>query len=93
MSVRYYEFRWDEGRGDAFDEWGASTWYFEVDEAQVRRQIEVYDHGPTLRYGPDRSEDEYGFLTTEAFRPDDYPGREPSPAEFEHLWSAVPATA
>jgi hypothetical protein len=31
MDDRFYRRRWDESRGDEFDAWGHSVWYFEVD--------------------------------------------------------------
>lgn len=44
------------GRGDEFASWGAAIYYFyyfEVgDGGGLTRQIEVYDAGPTPRYGP-----------------------------------------
>jgi hypothetical protein len=63
MKGRFYRRRWDESRGDEFDNWGGSVWYFEVDVAGWPvRQVEVYDTGPVLRYGPGHPEDEYGQL-------------------------------
>jgi hypothetical protein len=55
--------RWDESRGDKFQSWGPATYFFEVgaDGCPIR-QMEVYDHGPTLRYGPDNEEDQHGML-------------------------------
>lgn len=52
-----------ESRGDEFDAWGHSVWYFEVDnDGRPVRQIEVYDTGPVLRYRPGHEEDQYGAL-------------------------------
>jgi hypothetical protein len=63
VSSRFYRRRWDETRGDEFDEWGHSVWYFEVgDDGWPVRQVEVYDAGPALRYGAGREEDRYGGL-------------------------------
>lgn len=63
VSARYFRRRWEEPRGDRYDAWGHSTWYFETGtDGWPTRQIEVYDAGPTLRYGPDLEEDEYGGL-------------------------------
>ena len=28
--TRYYKRNWEETRGDEFDSWGTSIWYFEV---------------------------------------------------------------
>lgn len=61
VGTRWFKRRWNESRGDAFDEWGPATYYFEVDDAgRPIRQVEVYDAGPTLRYGPGHEDDEYG---------------------------------
>jgi hypothetical protein len=50
-------------RGDEFDSWDHSVWYFEVDDSGYPiRQVEVYDAGPVLRYGPGHEEDQYGGL-------------------------------
>lgn len=41
MTNRYYKRRWEESRGDDHDDWGRSTWYFEVaDDGYPVRQIE-----------------------------------------------------
>ncbi|MEU7673715.1 hypothetical protein AB0C42_02745 [Micromonospora taraxaci] len=61
--ARFYRRRWDETRGDEFDAWGQSVWFFEVDDdGWPVRQIVVYDGGPVLRYGPGCEEDQFGGL-------------------------------
>lgn len=61
---RYLVGHWAESRGDEFDSWGTSTWYFEIDDSQrVSRQVEIYTEGPVLRYGPTNPEDAYGLLS------------------------------
>lgn len=63
IAKRWFKRRWDESRGDQFDSWGAATYFFEVgDDGRPMRQVEINDDGPSLRYGPDRTEDEYGQL-------------------------------
>ncbi len=63
MSSRFFRRRWDDPRGDEFHGWGPSVWYFEVgDDGWPVRQVEAYDAGPVLRYGPDHQEDRYGGL-------------------------------
>jgi hypothetical protein len=60
---RFLRRRWDELRGDEFDGWGPSVWYVEVGEdGWPVRQIEAYDNGTVLRYGPGHEEDQYGGL-------------------------------
>ena len=54
MTTRYFKRPWTESRGDQFDKWGYANYFFEVDaNGYAIRQIEDYDKGPTLRYGPD----------------------------------------
>jgi hypothetical protein len=63
MELRWFRRRWEESRGDGFASWGAATYFFEVGpDGRPVRQVEVYDAGPTLRYGPDHPEDEFGQL-------------------------------
>lgn len=46
----------DESRGDAYDHWGGSTWWFAVDgNGWVKRQLEVYDSGPAHVYDLEHS--------------------------------------
>ena len=92
MARRCFRWRWEESRGDEHDHWGASTWLFEVDaDSRPLRQIEIYDAGPTLRYGPDHAEDEYGFLSRsrldESAR---WPLGEVTADEFEAAWTDHP---
>lgn len=86
----YYRRPWNETPGGAYDAWGASTWYFEVDDdGSVLRQVEKYDHGPTLGYGPDLEQDEWGFLT---FDPIDVAEFEPyltDAQDFDAAWAEV----
>ena len=53
---------WDEKRGDAHDDWGSSIWYFEVEDGQAFRQVEMYQSGNVLKYTPDFLDDEFGAL-------------------------------
>jgi hypothetical protein len=90
VAKRWFKRRWDEPRGDRFDSWGAATYFFEVgDDWWPLRQVEVYDSGPTLRYGPDNNEDEYGQLgITRLDDLEDWsPWAIPS-VEFERVWSS-----
>jgi hypothetical protein len=61
--MRYYERRWEQGRGDQFDTWGPAVYFFETDDnGAVLRQVEVYANGTVLRYGAGHVEDDYGQL-------------------------------
>lgn len=63
--MKFYRSRWPESRGDAFDAWGSSTWWFAVQGDDVRAHLEVCDHGPTLFYDEQHAEDPYGFRAVE----------------------------
>lgn len=50
-------------RGDQYDAWGTSWWYFEVaDDGRVIRQVEQYESGVLLHYSAEHDEDTYGEL-------------------------------
>jgi hypothetical protein len=92
VAMRCYRRRWDATRGDEFDSWGAATYYFEVGEdGWPTRQVEVYDAGPVLRYGPGREEDEYGQLGQARLGElEDWAPWEVSRNDFETAWEATP---
>jgi hypothetical protein len=89
---RFYRRRWDEPRGDEFDGWGRSLWYFEVDaDGWPVRQIEVYDAGPALRYGPEHEEDRYGSLGQASLydSEEDWSPYVITRDTFERVWNSV----
>jgi hypothetical protein len=86
---RFYRRRWEETRGDEFDGWGYSFWYFETDDTGWPvRQVEVYDAGHVLRYGPGHEEDRYGALGQVSIHDcgDDWSIFEITGVEFERIW-------
>jgi len=84
---RYLKMHWDETRGDNYDSWGASWWYFEVDkDGWVLRQIEQYESGPMLRYSADHENDDFGGLATEPLNLLELAYSEISPQDFERAW-------
>jgi hypothetical protein len=90
MPHRFYRRRWDKTRGDEFDDWGRSVWFFEVGEdGWPVRQIEVYDAGRVLRYGSDHLEDRYGGLGEASLYDsgDEWSDFEITTAEFAHMWN------
>jgi hypothetical protein len=94
--MTYVKCRWDEDRGDQYASWGCSWWYLEFGpQGWITRQVEVYDSGVRLRYGPDHMGDTFGRLG-EARRQDlDMPAPEEMTAEqFEDVWQSAkpPAT-
>ena len=89
MPNRFYRRRWAENRGDEFDSWGHSLWYFETDgEGWPVRQVEVYDAGRVLRYGPGHDEDRYGGLGQASLydSAEDWSAFEITDTEFERVW-------
>lgn len=92
MDGHFYRRRWEESRGDEFDAWGHSVWYFEVDnDGWPVRQVEVYDTGPVLCYGPGHEEDQYGGLGQVSL---DDPEEDWSPFvitrdAFERVWDSA----
>lgn len=59
----YAKRHWNENRGDQYDSWGASWWYFEVDSAGwVTRQIEQYVSGMLLCYSAEHEGGEFGGI-------------------------------
>jgi len=90
MAFRYYKRPWEESRGDEFDVWGSSIWFFEVDEAgTVMRQLERYAHRAVLKYCSEHFEDHYGGLSNYPLEHADFAPFEISKDEFEEAW-AVP---
>ncbi|OLB73420.1 MAG: hypothetical protein AUI14_26245 [Actinobacteria bacterium 13_2_20CM_2_71_6] len=91
MPNRFYRRRWEETRGDEFDDWGGSVWYFEVrDDGWPVRQVEVYDAGRVSRYGAGREEDRYGGLSQASLydSDEDWGPFEITAAEFERVWDS-----
>lgn len=84
---KYYKRNWNEKRGDEFDSWGTSVWYFEVGEdGYPTRQIELYENGNRLKYHSDKAFDDYGGLSTQALNFDEFLDFEIEQNEFELEW-------
>lgn len=91
MSSRFYRRRWAENRGDQFDHWGHSVWYFEVDDdGRPIRQVEAYDAGRVLRYGAGHDEDHYGALGQPSLydSDEDWSPFEITEAAFQRAWDS-----
>lgn len=65
----FYRRRWNESRGDEYDDWGPATYYFWTLDGVVEQQVEVYDSGVILAYDRYHLEDEFGQLTVEPLNP------------------------
>jgi hypothetical protein len=89
--MTYIKCRWDDNQGELRAGWGGSWWYFEFDpDGSISRQIEIYDNGMRLRYGPDRLEDANGRLGEGRRQHMDMPGAlEMTADEFEAVWASV----
>lgn len=61
----FYRRRWEEPRGDEYDDWGPAVYYFWVHDGEIEQQIEVYDSGVMLAYDRHHREDQYGQLSVE----------------------------
>lgn len=85
--TKHVKRHWNETRGDQYDAWGTSWWYFEVaDEGRVIRQVEQYESGALLHYGADRDEDKYGGLAQEPLDLSEFEYLYIPEREFEQVW-------
>ena len=85
--MKYYKRNWDESRGDEFDFWGTSLWYFECGEDDYAlRQIEVYGDGTVLKYDENHPEDQYGKLSEAPLEADEFAEFKITKEEFENIW-------
>lgn len=85
--MKYYKYKWNESRGDEYDYFGTSTWYFEVgDDDYISRQIVRYEIGLTFKYSVDFQEDEFGGMGYIIFKSEHYDSIEVLNESFDHLW-------
>jgi hypothetical protein len=85
---RHFKRRWDESRGDEFDGWGGSDWYFEVDDKGYPvRQVEKYDQGQVLKFGAGHDHDRFGGLGDQPLDLEEFSVFAISPDEFEAAWA------
>ena len=85
--MNYYKRNWNEPRGDQYDSWGKSIWYFETDNnGEVLRQIEVYENGKILKYGNQNIEDEFGGLANQNIDLTEFLEFSIEKEEFENNW-------
>jgi hypothetical protein len=68
----FYRRRWEESRGDRYDDWGPAVYYFWVEGCVVEQQVEIYDCGVMLAYDCYHVEDEFGRLTVDLLDPHEW---------------------
>ena len=86
--MKYFKRNWEETRGDEFDSWGKSIWYFETDNSGLpTKQIGVYENGKVLKYDQTNLEDEFGGLGDQEFDLNEFSEFEITEQEFENIWS------
>ncbi|WP_035374286.1 hypothetical protein [Pseudoduganella violaceinigra] len=86
--LKHLKRHWNEGRGDEYESWGTSWWFFEVNvDGEVLKQAELYEVGRLLRYSAAHLEDEFGALAEASIDMSDAEYTEISPEEFEAIWN------
>jgi len=83
----YFKRPWEQTRGDNYDHWGTSIWYFEAkDNGEVIRQIEVYENGPKNKYCTTNTSNKYGGLSSYPLDLPDFQPYKIKKIEFERAW-------
>ena len=86
--MNYFKRNWNETRGDEFDSWGKSIWYFETDKSGLpTKQIEVYQNGKVLKYDQTKLEDEFGGLGDQELDLIEFSEFQITKEEFEKVWN------
>ncbi|AXO79856.1 hypothetical protein DZC78_05455 [Olleya aquimaris] len=86
--MKYYKRNWEESRGDEFDNWGKSIWYFETDNSGLpTKQMEVYASGKVLKYDQTKMEDDFGGLGDQELDLDEFSEFEITELEFNKVWN------
>lgn len=73
--MNYYKRNWNETRGDQYDSWGKSVWFFETD-----------NNGKVLKYDNHYIEDEYGRLAEQSLDLNEFVEFKIEKREFENIW-------
>ena len=86
--MHYFRRYWDESRGDKYDSWGKSDWWFETDtDGYVTRCVQKYENGNNLFYSNQHMEDKYGFLPEGKLELNEMSEYSITPNEFEDVCS------
>lgn len=84
----YYKRQFDETRVENFINWGTCLYYFEVNDlGEVKRQLEIYDNGKRIKYDPEFSVNEFGFLTDKPLDRNEFEKYTITKIEFETVWN------
>lgn len=85
--MKYYKREWKESRGDEYDSWGTSIWYFETSDLGIPiRQMEIYESGNILKYSEQKPFDKFGQLGVHELDLDEFQNFEIGKDEFEKNW-------
>lgn len=88
--MRYFKRKWNEKRGDQYDNWGYSTFFIETDDSCFpSRQIEKYDNGIVLKYSDKKTEDEFGMLGDKQLDLKEFGEFEIVKSVFESEWESI----
>ena len=88
MEKHYLKRKWNETRGDKYDHWGNSIWYFEIDKTgTILRQVEEYSIGIRLRYDTQYSSDIYGMFSDVQLDMSDSEFDIITVTEFDKIWT------
>jgi len=86
--MQYFKRDWNETRGDKYDSWGLSVWYFETnDHGKPVRHMELYENGKLLKYSADHMKDKFGFLARSAIPLKDFQENKIEKNVFFKLWN------
>jgi len=86
----YFSRYWNDTRGDTYDHWGRSIWYFETNQkGEILRQIEVYENGRVLKYSQKKMADKYGSLGNQSLNLPDFQPFQINRIEFEKVWIRI----
>lgn len=86
--MKYYKRKFEEIRGDEYNDWGFATYFFETDnEGFPLRHIEAYENGKILKYSKENDADEFGFLADQQLDISDFKDFEITEEEFLENWN------
>jgi hypothetical protein len=88
LKNQYFKSFWKEERTHNNENWGTSTWYFEIDhDGFPIKQLEIYANGKSLWYTRDKLDDKFGSLGDKAFEAEEFEPLLITKLEFDKTWS------